>query len=92
MLTTHTDSSNFSYVKISLRTVSSYVKLTCIHVLSSLRGIYVNVHYPLILRLMQGKFGGFRTKTFAYPLKTAFYLYEYVTISKTVDIFLQPVD
>ena len=26
------------------------------------------------------------------PVKTAFYLCEYVTISKTVDIVLQPID
>ena len=31
-------------------------------------------------------------QTFVYPLKTTFYLCEYVTISKTVDIVLQPID
>ena len=35
---------------------------------------------------------GVSGQTFVYPLKTAFYLCEYVTISNTVDIILQPID
>ena len=35
---------------------------------------------------------GVSGQTFVYPLKTAFYLCEYVTISKIVDIILEPID
>ena len=35
---------------------------------------------------------GVSGQTFVYPLNTSFYLCEYVTISKTVDIVLEPID
>ena len=35
---------------------------------------------------------GVSGRTYVYSIKTAIYLCEYVTISKTVDIVLQPID